>query len=708
MNVFIDKTHRSLDAAKRSLLSKGLIFYALMFFAAAFLLEIFVFNFKAIQTASYEEQRLTFDYAQQNGQFEVGDFTVILADDGKSIEIININREINNLYINIANKNPKPAKQVTGVSIFITDKANALYAELPARDIHRGIERSQYLSVYTLGDSQELKIRVNAAEGEQFQLNALSLNKPIPVFFSAGRFLFIFFLLSFIKIFAPGSKLYRIRCDAEKMGQRCITALLCIAICFVFAAMIQENTISRNPAWVHHQQYAKLTNALLKGQVYLDDIPPEALETMDNPYDTALRKKVMEETGSSYIWDTAYFNGKYYVYFGLTPVVLLYIPVKLITGLDLNNAWAVLFFCCVIVFAAFGVVRRIIRKWFPDTPFSVYILLSLTLVFGSGTLRLLSAPHLYEVPNSAAIALALTGLYCWLSAIKSGPAESGGPDGPENHQVSIPLLTAGAVCIALLAGCRPHLLLCALFAIPLFWDVFIKQKFLFSRKGVFAAVGFCLPFILIGAGIMYYNYIRFGSVADFGATYNLTTNDMTSRGFVWERIPVGIWMYFFQPANLTAKFPYVTGTGFYTQHLIRTIYESNWGGVFNNILLLSNFLVFRFRGGLKQKKLFGFTLLCILISFIASIFLTQYSGVLGRYILDFAFLLFLSAFVILLLIQGRLRDEYKRYVYLFILIGFFVCALYSLLYCMNFWRTDWLEGEPGLYYQIENAVNFWK
>lgn len=48
-----------------------------------------------------------------------------------------------------------------------------------------------------------------------------------------------------------------------------------------------------------------------------------------------------------------------------------------------------------------------------------------------------------------------------------------------------------------------------------------------------------LPYIIVAAGVMYYNAARFGSPFDFGANYNLTFNDMTLRGFRIDRFLYG-------------------------------------------------------------------------------------------------------------------------------------------------------------------------
>ena len=79
---------------------------------------------------------------------------------------------------------------------------------------------------------------------------------------------------------------------------------------------------------------------------------------------------------------------------------------------------------------------------------------------------------------------------------------------------------------------------------------------------------------------MYYNYARFGSVFDFGASYNLTTNDMRYRGWVWGRIPYGIFVYLFQPVKLTTDFPFMETLFASTHYMGITIQEFTPGGLF--------------------------------------------------------------------------------------------------------------------------------
>ena len=73
-----------------------------------------------------------------------------------------------------------------------------------------------------------------------------------------------------------------------------------------------------------------------KGKLYLNEEPPDTVKNMENPYDTLLRDYLCNESGESYYVDYAYYNGKYYVYFGALPVLLLFLPYYIITGTHLS------------------------------------------------------------------------------------------------------------------------------------------------------------------------------------------------------------------------------------------------------------------------------------------------------------------------------------------------------------------------------------
>ena len=88
---------------------------------------------------------------------------------------------------------------------------------------------------------------------------------------------------------------------------------------------------------------------------------------------------------------------------------------------------------------------------------------------------------------------------------------------------------------------------------------------------------FALPFVLVAAGLMWYNAARFGSPFDFGANYNLTSNDMTKRGFSAARIGPAILYYLFAPNPMSATFPYLSTIQPVTNAVGLTIVEQHYG-----------------------------------------------------------------------------------------------------------------------------------
>ncbi len=67
-----------------------------------------------------------------------------------------------------------------------------------------------------------------------------------------------------------------------------------------------------------------MTKAIMDGRLYLDEEPPQYLEEMDNPYDFNQREylQVRHKDQPEYKWDYAYYDGKYYIYFGILSSII--------------------------------------------------------------------------------------------------------------------------------------------------------------------------------------------------------------------------------------------------------------------------------------------------------------------------------------------------------------------------------------------------
>lgn len=74
----------------------------------------------------------------------------------------------------------------------------------------------------------------------------------------------------------------------------------------------------------------ELVDAFEHHQVHLLEEPNDKLLSLENPYDSP--KRNTEVTQENFLWDHCLYNGKYYSYYGIGPVLALFLPYHLITG----------------------------------------------------------------------------------------------------------------------------------------------------------------------------------------------------------------------------------------------------------------------------------------------------------------------------------------------------------------------------------------
>ena len=170
------------------------------------------------------------------------------------------------------------------------------------------------------------------------------------------------------------------------------------------------------------------------------------------------------------------------------------------------------------------------------------------------------------------------------------------------------------------------------------------------------------PFAVVALVVMAYNFLRFGSPLDFGANYNLTTNDMTHRGFHADRIPFGLYAYLLQPPALGSQFPFLHQTYMDPSYQGVTIYEPMFGGYFflypMTLVLLA---LPRVRHALKAKGLLPLWVCLVVVAVALCVFDLQGAGILMRYTCDFGLYFALAAVLVFLeLLQVRSTEPLSK------------------------------------------------
>lgn len=161
-------------------------------------------------------------------------------------------------------------------------------------------------------------------------------------------------------------------------------------------------------------QYAETANSLLHGHVHLDLPMNKNLQNMQNPYDYALRcstQVVNAKDSTPVFFDVAFFRGHYYQYFGVLPVILFFIPYKLLTGNDLNVGPLILLLSFMIIAAIAFLSVQLVRMMGKRTRCSVsvgsFVLVNAVFVLGIPIFSLIQLEMFYTVPQLCAVFFAV-------------------------------------------------------------------------------------------------------------------------------------------------------------------------------------------------------------------------------------------------------------------------------------------------------------
>ena len=694
--------------------------------AVALLLETFLFNLNFFTSAGYNSISLNDKLNLQETTDEQYKLTAV----NHTLEFSNLNTEVHNIWLNFDYR--QPAQELT-VKIQFTDDAHHTYFDsteytvgVPDVAVSTLSDQSEYINLNTTGLVDNLRIEVTGENvSYPIKLSDIVLNAHHPFDFNAGRFLATAGILLLAFAFRPRSAIYRIHIvDEPRKSKAAIIATVVIEVwlmatfLFMGSNLVGVATQGYNSgSWDGHsivntfevggdnaQQYAELAKAMAHGQLYLEEEPPQWLQDMADPYDKGARDEAQKETGEPYLFDVAYHDGHYYVYFGVVPAVLFYLPFYLLTGANFPTAIGVLIACVAFVLGCSALLDRFARYHFKRVSLGLYLLLQIPLVTCCGILYLLKFPTFYSLPIMLGLAFSVWGLYFWMR----GRASAARSAGPEKWYL------AGSLCMALVVGCRPQLVVLSLLAFPLFWRAYITERRLFSPRGAREFACLVAPYAVVAAGLMGYNYARFGSLTDFGANYNLTVNDMTKRGWNLGRLAPALFAYFLQPPCVTGVFPYVQPAPFDTTYMGQTIKEVTFGGILACLPVLwvlpfaKRILTLRMRQR-STRTIMGVIVVLLASGVIVALLDAQMAGILQRYFADFSFM-FLAAVVLLAFIvnenlpPGSMAQNLLMKV-LLVLVA--VSVLYSVLVCFVP-ETGWYSDVyPWAYQDVIETAQFW-
>lgn len=333
----------------------------------------------------------------------------------------------------------------------------------------------------------------------------------------------------------------RIRIDIQNSTQIALTTIIVsTSLLGIYLWLIQ---LPLRDTQGNYGYYAEIARAFKAGHLYLNEEPSAELLALDNPCDYFERR---EKGIENFPWDVSLYQGKLYAYWGPVPAFLLF-PFNDEQLTHIGDHYLVL----VLGFGTFLFSALLLLDFWRDTlKYSHAWLLGISLLvvgLAAPVTVMFKDARVYEAAIFGGQFFFLGGCYWVISALR-------------RESLEVWRLALAASHWGLALGARITVLPMIAFALLLTVGLALYTYKTSHPKTVLlvlAALG--LPLALAGAGLAWYNWARFGEIAEFGMKYQLTNVDykVFTNSFSIEYIPQNIYNYFVYPLEWKQKFPYI-------------------------------------------------------------------------------------------------------------------------------------------------------
>ncbi len=286
--------------------------------------------------------------------------------------------------------------------------------------------------------------------------------------------------------------------------------------------------------------YNLLVDGFRKGSLALDVPVPDALKNSANPWDPAQRPPGIA------LHDASYFNGRYYLYFGVVPAVLLFWPFLALTGYAFPFSLATAVFVAGAFLGACGLWLTILRECFPRAALLTKLAGPAILGLCGGQLLLARRSSIWEMPIAAGHFFMICLVASAYAALRSRRPWAA--------------LAAAGLSLGLAIGCRPPLAAAG----PALAFIVIKAGWVGPDRRARLArllkslLSSTLPFLAVVTCLLTYNWRRFGSPFEFGLNYQLTgAYEAKAHHFMLRFAPFNLSAYFLRMPQWGRYFPFL-------------------------------------------------------------------------------------------------------------------------------------------------------
>lgn len=576
-----------------------------------------------------------------------------------------------------------------------------LRSDTASNVIVKDSENSEYMPVRLSSEVSRLRFKVSCFnDGDTATIKAIHLNETIPFDISPIRFGFLTFVVTLCYGIAVSGYLRKPFRQTGKFTVRSILGLtitsVVLATSIIMIKLPDEGFSSRWHLKAGDQITQEIVDAFENGQVDLLQEPSSELMAMENPYDWSARNA----EGVNYAWDHVYYEGKYYSYYGVAPVLTLFLPYHKLTGNYFANDMAVWIFSCIgLVFLGLTYLA-IVKRWLRSVPCGCIIGGFIVLLSACGIWYSVGRAIFYEIAVSSGFMYLTAGAYFLITAniLSKG-------------NISLWRTVLCSLFLGLAVLSRPTLAVYAICA-AVFLVMSVKRSS-DSTKGriayIFSAV---IPIGILGGFQMWYNYARFGSPFDFGIKYSLTINDFVNSQFHLIFMLIVVYNFIFAVPGFITDYPYIktpfgrlNANGYYFAD------AGNTSGILFLALpvfgyLLSGRALRRLpdrRTRLRYAAMIGLPCVVMPLVIICSVWESGYAI---RYTADFSWEIVIGALLVLFWLYRKSKNETKKAMFRgFMAVSVMASLVINIVQIIPFafYENDY----PEICRAMQNTIGFW-
>lgn len=428
--------------------------------------------------------------------------------------------------------------------------------------------------------------------------------------------------------------------------------------------------------------------AIINGKSEMFLKPSKELLSLSNPYDVYLRRD--SPINLDLYIDYSLYNGKLYSYFGLTPIIILMLPYKLITGKYLSNFTASSILFLIMLFAFAKLYKMLVNRYVSKVTFVNYILGFITVFFAS-SISYLVRGQVYDIVEICGILFIMISYILVLSIYNNS-----------NRKLYIKIFLC-SISMGLIVLSKPSYIIYYIF---LFYLLFNLRKILEKKEFLMCIKIFIIPISCLAFIQMYFNYVRFDSIFSFGNRYQVTAMDPTNLYYLSPiKYIKGFIQYLFQLPKIDLNnfpFLFISSFGDINYEMNVATYDVNALGFFVVPVVWGVILYNKFNLHLEKElkntiKIFSIMLLLLLLINIRN-------GVAEVYITDIKLFMYMLSIIIYFKIMEE-KSDFKFQSIFYVIC--FISILITLPLNITFSQINYYMIDSKIKVYLKNIFEFW-